>query len=329
MSSLVTVLRACEGLLGALAAVHRGNARLGGGGADTIKRKVGNTYGVAAGFMSDTQLCWNWGMHRDDVHEELRTRFAGYDGAGESDGYSEQLYFYAFRAAQQDVRRPRRILEVGCGTGKGLNLLAGLEEGSSFVGLDLSQEAISVANARFARTESVQYLQGDAEALPFSDGEFDVVVNVESSHNYPNPDRFFAEAVRVLKPGGYLVHADLVTPAFDAALSRIRNEMSGTVEWLLEEDISDLVRAAIRKRMEPNSYFRREVRRNFALPSRLLLEPLMMNSYGYIFIREHCGVISTLMRTRFRKVLPIETYRLTLARRTQTQARQLESIRST
>jgi SAM-dependent methyltransferase len=159
-------------------------------------------------------------------------------------------------------------------------------------------------------------MQGDAEALPFADAEFDVVLNIESSHNYPHLEKFFAEAVRVLKPGGYLVHADMMTSSFRAQLARIRNDLGQAVEWLVDEDISEWVRASVRSRMEPNSYFRRTVRECVALPGRVVIEPMMMNVYGNVFVDENNGLLSTMLRTQFNKVLRVDTYRLTLARRT-------------
>jgi ubiquinone/menaquinone biosynthesis C-methylase UbiE len=52
------------------------------------------------------------------------------------------------------------------------------------------------------------FREGDAENLPFPEESFDVVTNVESSHSYPNIHRFYAEAHRVLRPGGYFLYTD-------------------------------------------------------------------------------------------------------------------------
>ena len=317
MSNLYSVLRASKDLLGALKSVPRSGAGADSSQTASVKRHVSAAYGIATGLMTESELCWNWGMHRDDVREELRSRLGG-NGLGDSDGFSEELYFYALRSTQRDAPRPRRMLEVGCGPGRGLDLISRLEEGSSFVGLDLSPKAIEYAKQHCSNSQRVTFMQGDAEALPFADAEFDVVLNIESSHNYPHLERFFAEAVRVLKPGGYLVHADMMTSSFIAQLARIRSDLKHAVEWLVDEDISEWVRASVRTRMEPDSLFRRTVRDCVALPSRLVIEPMMMNVYGNVFVGERNGLLSSVLRDQFNKVLHVDAYRLNLARRTAT-----------
>src|SRR4051794_6420884 len=96
MSNLISVLRASKGLLGALKGVPRSGAGADNGQTESVKRAVSAAYGIATGLMTESEFCWNWGMHRDDVREELRSSFPG-NGLGDSDGFSEELYFYAFR----------------------------------------------------------------------------------------------------------------------------------------------------------------------------------------------------------------------------------------
>ena len=55
----------------------------------------------------------------------------------------------------------------------------------------------------------LDFVQGDAENLPFPDQSFDAVINIESSHCYPRFPRFLAEVARVLRPGGHFLYADL------------------------------------------------------------------------------------------------------------------------
>ena len=168
----------------------RGVGRFGHGQTASVQKPLSAAYGTAMDLVSESAFCWNWGMHRDDLREELRSKLAG-SGRGESDGFSEELYYYALRSTQRDAPRPRRMLEVGCGPGRGLDLIARLEEGSQCVGLDLSPKAIEYAREHCSSSQRVTFVQGDAEALPFADAEFDVVINIESSHNYPHRREIF------------------------------------------------------------------------------------------------------------------------------------------
>jgi len=56
--------------------------------------------------------------------------------------------------------------------------------------------------------DGLNFMEGDAERLPFAPATFDAVINVEASHCYPNFPRFLAEVARVLKPGGHFLYAD-------------------------------------------------------------------------------------------------------------------------
>lgn len=98
------------------------------------------------------------------------------------------------------------VLDVGCGTGAVLELLHGEYPGKHLTGLDLTPGMIDVARAK--RLDNVSFVVGDAEALPFGPQSFDAVLCSNSFHHYPHPERFFAEAARVLRPGGRLVLRD-------------------------------------------------------------------------------------------------------------------------
>jgi ubiquinone/menaquinone biosynthesis C-methylase UbiE len=109
--------------------------------------------------------------------------------------------------------RHGRILDVGCGTGLMSAKLAA--SGRRVCGVDIS--AGMVARARRRTDPSVEFVEGDAERLPFEIAGFDAVVNLISFHHYPNPSRAVAEFRRVLRPGGRLI---LV--AFDRTSTYIR-----------------------------------------------------------------------------------------------------------
>ena len=93
----------------------------------------------------------------------------------------------------------RRVLEVGCGTGRWLAEVGPVARWRC--GLDLSAGMLWQARGR---DEALPLVQGRAEALPFADGCFDLVLCVNALHHFDRPRDFVAEARRLLSPGGGL-----------------------------------------------------------------------------------------------------------------------------
>ncbi len=110
------------------------------------------------------------------------------------------------------------VLEVGSGHGGGAAWLARHSGAASVTGVDLSAATVARAKALNPGVPGLAFSPGDAEALGFADGSFDVVVNIESSHCYGHMDRFVAEVARVLRPGGVFTWADMRSPAMVPAL---------------------------------------------------------------------------------------------------------------
>jgi malonyl-CoA O-methyltransferase len=102
---------------------------------------------------------------------------------------------------------PRRVLDIGSGTGMLLRNLAGLYPAAEQIGLDLAFGMGLKARANLAPLHSVRVLTGDAEALPFRDQAFDLVVSTSTFQWLEILDTVCAEAFRVLAPGGRFVFA--------------------------------------------------------------------------------------------------------------------------
>ena len=96
----------------------------------------------------------------------------------------------------------KTILEVGSGRGGGARYLARYHKPSEVTGLDFSTSAVRFANQHSRDWPNLKFVEGDAAALPFPNDSFDIVVNIESSHCYPDVAAFTREVSRVLKPEG-------------------------------------------------------------------------------------------------------------------------------
>jgi len=137
----------------------------------------------------------------------------------EPNRYSIQLYH---RTATQVDLAGKTVLEVSCGHGGGASYLIRTLQPASYTGLDLNPDGVAFCQKRHSLA-GLDFVQGDAENLPFPDQSFDAVLNVEASHLYPNFPRFLAEVARVLAPGGHFLYADFrrrsAVPDWEAALA--------------------------------------------------------------------------------------------------------------
>jgi len=102
-------------------------------------------------------------------------------------------------------RGPSRLLEIAAGTGVATRALrAALDPRASIVATDLNQAMLEEA-AAIGASRPVDWRYADAMALPFRDGEFDAVVCQFGAMFFPDKAKAFAEARRVLQPGGTFI----------------------------------------------------------------------------------------------------------------------------
>ena len=194
----------------------------------------------------------------------------GDDGVGEGeDRYG--LALYGAVAAPGELAG-KQVLEVGCGRGGGAAYVFERFRPSSMTGVDLARTAIERCRRRYGRP-GLTFETADAQALPFADGSFDAVINVESSHCYPDMDAFLGEVRRVLRPGGKLLLADFrPTAAADGAhdgkdgVATLRRQLDGAGLTIREEQ--DITPEVLRALALATPAVRRRVQRRVPAPLR-------------------------------------------------------------
>jgi ubiquinone/menaquinone biosynthesis C-methylase UbiE len=159
-----------------------------------------------------------------------------------------------------------KLLEVSCGRGGGLKaFLSGAPELDA-TGLDVADAAIAFCRRSHGENERLRFVQGSALDLPFGDGEFDVVLNVEASNDYADRERFFREAARVLKPDGVLLYADTVQRGRRDAMER------GLAAAGFNADFHDITDNVVEACRADTPRRRAVIRRHAPLPVRLFMK---------------------------------------------------------
>jgi demethylmenaquinone methyltransferase/2-methoxy-6-polyprenyl-1,4-benzoquinol methylase len=102
-----------------------------------------------------------------------------------------------------------RVLDIAAGTGTSSVAIAA--RGAEVVALDFSHGMVEVGRERHPE---IEFVEGDAEQLPFDDATFDAVTISFGLRNVNRPKQALAEMHRVLKPGGRLVICEFSTPPF-------------------------------------------------------------------------------------------------------------------
>lgn len=122
----------------------------------------------------------------------------------------------------------QKILEVGCGRGIALPVLAQLCKPRRLTGLDIAGDLLTKAAKRLAaRQVQVELVQADVREMPFQDESFDIVIDFGTCYHIADPDRALSEIARVLSFGGTFVHE---TPA-NQVLSHPLRSFGRTIPW--------------------------------------------------------------------------------------------------
>jgi SAM-dependent methyltransferase len=172
-----------------------------------------------------------WDDHAADYQSQYGDTLARHGGAG----------WGIWRLPEDELRilgevAGRDVLELGCGGGQWSVALA--RRGARPVGLDIAERQLDHARANVAAAGvNLPLVAGDAEALPFGDASFDVVMSDHGALSFADPSRALPEVARVLRPGGLLAFSSM-TPLGEICWS----EADGAPRDRLLRDYYDLGR---------------------------------------------------------------------------------------
>jgi ubiquinone/menaquinone biosynthesis C-methylase UbiE len=160
-----------------------------------------------------------------------------------------------------DLHSTERVLDVA--TGSGNAAMAAARRGCSVVGIDYVPELLDRARRRTeAEGLEIEYVEGDAEALPFEAGSFDVVSSVFGAMFAPNQEQTASELVRVTRPGGRIGIVAHTPDGFIGQLFKVNAKhvpppagLRSPIAWGTEERLRELFDGVIAElRVEKREY---------------------------------------------------------------------------
>lgn len=156
--------------------------------------------------------------HVDHIRDQFTRQARAYadsDQAKDADAHARLAALVGAGASD-------RVLDVACGPG--FLTLAFATRCAEAVGVDATDALLDIArgNAATRGIRNVRFESGDATELPYGDGSFDVAICRAAFHHFPNQSRVLGEMCRVVRPGGTVVVADLITSP-DKTVARAHN----------------------------------------------------------------------------------------------------------
>ena len=153
--------------------------------------------------------------------------------------------------ARLQLKPGARVLDVACGSGN-LSLPAA-RAGAVVTGVDIAPNLLEQARARAASEGlTIQFDEGDAEALPYPDAAFDEVVSMYGAMFAPRPELVAAELLRVCRPGGRIAMANWTPEGFIGRMFKVTGKhvpppagVPSPLKWGDEESVRERLREGV------------------------------------------------------------------------------------
>jgi ubiquinone/menaquinone biosynthesis C-methylase UbiE len=183
------------------------------------------------------------------VHPPRKASFEGIENPEAVQAYDRISRWPQFKFIRRMIVRETKnyhpeglLVDVGCGPGYLLALLAFSYPHLNIIGVDIAEEMLQEASGNLDPLgfgERVKFRQGDAKQLPFEDNTVDFVVSTLSLHHWLDPKQALLEIHRILKPGGQFLIFDL------------RRDGRRFVYWIIGFATAFVVPAPMRRIKEP------------------------------------------------------------------------------
>ncbi len=110
--------------------------------------------------------------------------------------------------------KPESVLDIATGTGDLALMVHKIARPKRIVGLDISKNMLEIARKKSAKAEvdSISFVHGDSEALPFDENSFDASTVAFGVRNFEDLDKGLAEIYRVIRPGGQVAILEFSKP---------------------------------------------------------------------------------------------------------------------
>jgi ubiquinone/menaquinone biosynthesis C-methylase UbiE len=153
--------------------------------------------------------------------ETLKTRLKTTWEAGDFSEVAKHIETTAEAFVERlDIKPGMKVLDVACGSGN-LAIIAA-QKGADVTGIDIADNLVEAAKKRAEKLGlDIKFEQGDAEALPYDDNSFDLVMTMYGAMFAPRPDVTANELVRVCKKGGTIAMANWTPTGFAGQMFKL------------------------------------------------------------------------------------------------------------
>ncbi|MFD2516518.1 bifunctional demethylmenaquinone methyltransferase/2-methoxy-6-polyprenyl-1,4-benzoquinol methylase UbiE [Salinimicrobium flavum] len=151
---------------------------------------------------------------KKQVEQMFDTISTNYDGLNRVISFGIDVKWRKKVVKMVSDTNPESVLDIATGTGD-LAISLAQTGAKRIVGLDLSEGMLNVGRKKINEknlTGKIEMIQGDSEALPFSDNSFDAITVAFGVRNFEDLEKGLEEIYRVLKPGGILVVLETSVP---------------------------------------------------------------------------------------------------------------------